>query len=340
MSAYAIELLDAQQRRLAGPVDILALAAPFLRRLPGVGLPGAQIALILLPVPGVDNDLTGETWLRYASPEIGYAQVVVRHAEQVVYRHPHTLGEVLEEGVRRWAAQINPPPAAYRLTGLTLIGQSGFAPPAVEGVTEIKPYAQGEQPAFRIRPLPPPEPEPRRLDDFGAAPLPAAWLGPGRTDFVHVLVDAKLHAELLRDRPFSAEVEEGGFLTGQVYQDQDRPGAYLVHVTGAPSARHSGASFLHFTFTGDSFGHVKQELDRGRQGERLLGWYHTHLFAASDDFGLSSIDFRLHFTTFRIPWQLAGLVNTTPAQRVLRFYVRRADSMALCFHQPLAGGPA
>lgn len=111
MSAYAIELLDTQQRRLAGPVDILTLAAPFLSRLPGVGLPGTQIALILLPMPGVDNDLTGEPWLRYASPEIGYAQVVVRHAEQVVYRHPHTLGEVLEQGVRHWAAQITPPPA-------------------------------------------------------------------------------------------------------------------------------------------------------------------------------------------------------------------------------------
>ncbi len=51
--------------------------------------------------------------------------------------------------------------------------------------------------------------------------------------------------------------------------------------------------------------------------------------------GLSSIDVRLHFTTFRIPWQLAGLVNLEAERRVLRFYVRDHDNMALCHHQEI-----
>jgi hypothetical protein len=67
----------------------------------------------------------------------------------------------------------------------------------------------------------------------------------------------------------------------------------------------------------------------------MLGWYHTHLFAATDDIGLSTIDFRLHFTTFRLPWQIAGLVNLDGQQRVLRFYVRQHDTMALCPQQAI-----
>lgn len=106
-----------------------------------------------------------------------------------------------------------------------------------------------------------------------------------------------------------------------------------MHVTGALPAEQVGASLLHFTFTGDSFDRVKRRLDQDRQGERLLGWYHTHLFPATEAMGLSSIDYRLHFTTFRIPWQVAGLVNLDGDDRVLRFYVRRGDEMSLCPHQ-------
>ena len=332
-----IELLDEAQSPVAAPEDLLALAEPFIRRLPGANVSGSHVLLLLLLVPGEDNDLPGEPYLRYASPDIGYVRVVVEFGGRLLYRHPHTLGEVLGEGVRQWVGRLalNPPPVAYRLAGLGATGRPDLPTPFVEGVTEIQPYAEGEQPAFRIRPLPPPTPEIRSLASFGAAVVDPAWLGPGRTDFVKVLVDRAVYEEFTASRPFSAEVEEGGFLVGCVYADPDQPETYLVRVTGAPKARQSGASFLHFTFTGDSFGHVKQELDRERRGQLLIGWYHTHLFAATDDFGLSSIDFRLHFTTFRIPWQIAGLVNIVGQERVLRFYVRRGDAMELCHHQAI-----
>ena len=87
---------------------------------------------------------------------------------------------------------------------------------------------------------------------------------------------------------------------------------------------------LHLTFTGDSFSAVKRSLREGPSGDRLLGWFHTHLFPATDEMGLSSVDLRLHFSTFTIPWQVAGLINLDGAGRTLRFYVRRGDGMALC----------
>ena len=46
--------------------------------------------------------------------------------------------------------------------------------------------------------------------------------------------------------------------------------------------------------------------------------------------GLSSIDLQLHFSTFTIPWQLAGLINLGGADRTLRFYVRQGEEMAEC----------
>ena len=103
-------------------------------------------------------------------------------------------------------------------------------------------------------------------------------------------------------------------------------------------AQHTGASLLHFTFTGDSFTAIHQEITRNRPREQLLGWFHSHLFAANGDDGLSSIDYRLHFTTFRQSWQLAGLVNLGhDGDRVLRFYARVGDDMLLCPLQIIDG---
>jgi hypothetical protein len=178
----------------------------------------------------------------------------------------------------------------------------------------------------------------RSLASLRGQSIETSWLTPGRTDFVKVLVDEPVYADLTRLHHFSSEVEEGGFLVGQVYEDAEQPGTFLAHVTAALPVRHTGASLLHFTFTGDSFDHVKRAIDREHRGKQMLGWYHTHLFAATDDIGLSTIDFRLHFTTFHLPWQIAGLVNLDGQRRVLRFYVRQNDTMALCPHQAITKG--
>ncbi len=356
--SYGVELLDDDGNVVAGPKDLLALAAPFLGGLPGQAEAGVQCLVLLLPVPDDDNDLPGDPYLTYRSPEIGFVQVRIATRERIIYRHPHTIGEILGEGLRQWTARLDDPSLAnpsladhaladpsladpgpvtgYRLTGPGLENLVGRDTPSIEGLIELEPFAEGERPAFRIRPLPPPAPPLASLASLGAKPLDDEWQEPEGADFVKVLVDEPVHAELSRTRHFSEEVEEGGFLVGNVYEDEDRPGTYITQVTAALQARKTGASLLHFTFTGDSFDHVKQVLERERPGEKILGWYHTHLFPATDEVGLSTIDFRLHFTTFRIPWQLAGLVNIDGDERVLRFYVRRDDTMALCPHQAVA----
>lgn len=147
---------------------------------------------------------------------------------------------------------------------------------------------------------------------------------------VKIVLARSLYQNLCHRRPLSQTVEEGGFLIGNVYRDGDQENTYLLEISNALTAQHTGASFLHLTFKGDSFVEVKRTLNQSHLGERLLGWYHTHLFAATPSFGLSSIDVELHFSTFTIPWQLAGLINLDGNQRTLRFYVRQGNKMVLC----------
>lgn len=137
---------------------------------------------------------------------------------------------------------------------------------------------------------------------------------------VVIAIPDALRTSLVRTFPFSEEIEEGGFLAGKVYRDTDRAGGYVVHVTDAIPAERTGASMLNFTFTGESFLRVSEQLASRGEDEALLGWYHTHLFAATSRSGLSSADVELHRSTFRRPWQVAALINISNGGRVLRFY--------------------
>jgi hypothetical protein len=175
---------------------------------------------------------------------------------------------------------------------------------------------------------------------------PRADITPAVGPPVVVVIPDEIVSSLLTTYPFSDEIEEGGFLVGTVYRDAERPGGYLVHVTAVLPAQRTGASMINFTFTGESFLRVSQQLESREDGEKLLGWYHTHLFAATSRSGLSSVDVELHRSTFRRPWQVAALVNIAAKGRVLRFYHGEGDEMALVpywtvpSHDAASPGPA
>jgi len=337
-----LELLDDNQQVIGQPRDFMAVAAPFLNQLLGDLWKTAKPPVaILMAIPGDDNNLYGDHPLTYHTDAIGYIQLQIQYQGHWQYYHPHSIVEVLTPGLRQWLAEISNPPKAvgYRIVAPNIGQLVRQATPIPKGVTEITPYAPGEQPTFRIRPIPPPSPEPNSLKAFGALMPDKQWAAsPDHTDFVNVLVDQQLHDEILYQRHFSNQMEEGGFLVGQIFENQDSPNTYIAHVKAMIPAEQVGASFLHFTFTGDSFERIKQRISMDYKGERLLGWFHTHLFPAYGALGLSAIDLRLHFTTFRIPWQIAGLINLDVHNRVLRFYVRQTDTMSLCYHQTITGG--
>ncbi len=296
----------------------------------------AHFGLLLHQVPE-PGPILEQPRVENLMPEYGYATVLMVEDEVLTYRHPHPVHELIGRPLhdeKRAAHSRDVAPEGRRrndIWGYRIVGPGvpeflSRPTPTVESAVAVGPYLRGEGPGFRIRRVPDPDPPAATLSKFGVD----GGIDGGDGDFVKVLVRKDIEHELLEAQQFSDEVEEGGFLVGRVFGDAEHGGTFLVEVTGALGARHTGASLLHFTFTGDSFQDVKRQL-RERRGEQLLGWYHTHLFPATDEMGLSTVDFDLHFTTFRKPWQLAGLINLErDGGRTLRFYVRRQTDMALC----------
>jgi hypothetical protein len=327
--SYDIELYVPRGADLTrfGTVRLDPLLRASVARLLGRPVPQASISLLLLAVSDEPPSL-GTPTLMNLLPEYGFAAVFVKEHGRVIYRHPHPIDELIVQPLREALGKTHPeqPHWAFCLVGPGVPRRATFRhAPSVEGAVPVTPYGEGEAPPFRIRRVPE-EPLPKaELADFGVQAEDV-----DRAAFAKVLVPRTLFDDLTRTRPLSSEVEEGGFLLGRVYEDRQLGDTYLLELTAALNAEHTGASLLHFTFTGDSFEAVKRTLQLSHPGERLLGWYHTHLFAASQEMGLSSIDLKLHFTTFRLPWQLAGLINLDGELRTLRFYVRRANQMILC----------
>ncbi|MGO8673142.1 MAG: JAB N-terminal domain-containing protein [Capsulimonadaceae bacterium] len=325
--AIEIELYSGPEQQIFERIEFMRIVKQSLERLLRRSMIEADPFITFLGVPDYSG-VAGLPAVENGTPEFGYCYVQVIEGGAVVYKHPHPVHEIITktlQGVLRdkypeetsWTFRVDIP-------GIPPIRRVRPAP-VVEGRTTVQPYGPGEKAPFSIRRIEEEAPPVRTLADYGLTVDADTVDAP-----VVVLVHDDLNEDLLERRTLSKEFEEGGFLIGRTYINGDRPGGYLLELTAAPPAEYTGASFLHFTFTGDSFAEVKRVLARDRTGERLLGWYHTHLFAATPDFGLSSVDYDLHFLTFTIPWQVAGLINIDGTKRVQRYYVRDGAEMREC----------
>jgi hypothetical protein len=284
----------------------------------------ARMRLRLSPEPA-DPRLHGTPMVHNLLPDFGYAIVEAAENGRIIYRHPHTVREVVAEPLQKLLHELWPEETAWGYR-IDFKGSEQYVvrpAPHVEGVLVSNRRNRPDRYSFAVREVAEkPAPE-ARLADFGAPALPSSG-------GVSVLVEPEVFSSLDRVLALSDSVEEGGFLLGTYYRDADREGDYILRISDAPVAQSTGASFLCFTFTGDSFREMKQTLGENK----LLGWWHTHLFAATDGFGLSTIDVDLHVSTFRHPWQVAGLINIEPAdrRRTLRFYARRGTTLVQCPH--------
>jgi hypothetical protein len=199
--------------------------------------------------------------------------------------------------------------------------------PDVEHEVDVRPGAHRVR-LFELEQMAEPDPRPASPADLGAEDLDTD-LGGFAHSPVSVVVEHSVQRQFTMAARFSRQVEEGGFLAGQVFRGPGGPGGFIVKVTAAIKAERSGASRYNFTFTGESFLRIGEQISARPGQERLLGWYHTHLFPATDALGLSSVDIDLHRSTFRLPWQVAALVNLTRDGRMLRFYRADGQGMAL-----------
>jgi JAB N-terminal domain len=330
------------------PDGVIPLA-PVLHEVFGeiIGPDPAGISFDLVFDPQSDpSHFPGEPSLVNLRAGDGYVRVRISRNDELLYERVHPVRELVAPRLRELLRSRDP---AVDHWGYKLTSPGPGA-------------AAGERPAPRLRHEMRAAHRPRRRTTFTMEavpepPLPAtslAALGAGAEPAVTgphpvvrpseaappvaIAVPAGIVSQLVETTPFSAVLEEGGFLTGNVFSDINRPGGYVVKVTALVPAERTGASSATFTFTGESFLRINdriasanKRIPPGIPKEMLLGWYHTHLFSASGS-GLSMTDVDLHKSTFRRPWQLAALINISGDGRVLRFYHGEHDPMTKIPH--------
>jgi proteasome lid subunit RPN8/RPN11 len=311
-----LELLKGDDERYVGRVALVPLVRQALRRL-GVETGGGRLAISFhtshrtgwIEAPPLrirmdpDYDEVRVRFLYDGAPskerQFGFGQLF---AEQLT-----ALVRPLDPDENTWTVRMR-----ETLRGESLFGERPT--PEIEGAIDVDLDRPRNLP-FTVTPAAAPaEPLVSRQE------LGIQWRGQGS---VGVLLPSSLHDLLTRDLPLSRNIEEGGFLLGRPRRLEGSRERYLVEVSHITPAEDTGAGALHFTFTGDSFRAVNEELARRNADEQLVGWYHTHLFSGG---GLSDTDDRLHLNTFGRPWQVAGLINLDGERRRLRFFGRVDDT--------------
>jgi hypothetical protein len=323
-----VELFRSDDYVRYGKLALLPLLHAFFEPLIGEPLDDARFRLIFLPVDD-SRILPGPPSLVNLRSSHGYVQVHVTRDGKLLYRHPHPLREIIGPQLQKILTEREPAEThwGFGISGQNLdeIALVRPAPRIAYGI-DVRSRSRGA-PLFHLEEVAEPEPPTSTLSDLGAevadSPHDSSPESP-----VSVVMSQQVRHAFLVDTPFSTEVEEGGFLAGYVFRDGDRAGCFIVEITDMIPAERTGASMINFTFTGESFLRIGEKISALNTGERLLGWYHTHLFGATDALGLSSVDVDLHRSTFRRPWQVAALINITTTSRVLRFYRIDGDTMA------------
>ena len=324
-----VELFRSDDYVRYGEFPLQPLLRAFFEPLIGEDLADASFRLMFLPVDDPQL-LAGPPSLVNLQSSHGYVQVYILRHGMLLYRHPHPVREVIGPQLQEILTRREPDETHWGF---------GISGPEMAGIALIRPTPTMEHgvnvqtgghrvPRFLLEEVAEPDPPEATLAELGAD-VPAGDPGAVPDAPVSLVVTDPVRRAFASPTLFSAQVEEGGFLAGRVFQAPGGQHNYIVEVTAAIRAERTGASMLNFTFTGESFLRVSEQIAARQAGEQLVGWYHTHLFPASDALGLSSVDVDLHRTTFRRPWQVAALINLTDDARVLRFYRTEGKTMAL-----------
>lgn len=126
----------------------------------------------------------------------------------------------------------------------------------------------------------------------------------------------RLYDDLRLHLLVSERNEEGGYALGNVYRqpgspedEKDPAFRWVVEVTNLVMAEGTIGTPIWLLFTGDTWSRISRRRDRDFAERKLAGWFHTHVFPASDSFGLSGMDQEMHAWYLTRPWQVAILLN-------------------------------
>lgn len=176
-------------------------------------------------------------------------------------------------------------------------------------------------PGLGIRIAPPDILQPRVLEK----PLKNAqrWNSPhdgdGLETSVSVFLNRAAYIRVSVHSYNSDSVEVGGVMIGEWCVDEET-GEQFVIVKHALPARHTLQGSVYLTFTQDSLVDLHDQIEKRYQGERIVGWYHTH---PRMGIFLSHYDTWLHKNFFPEPWQVALVIE--PHSSLGGFFIRQPD---------------
>lgn len=266
-------------------------------------------------------------------PEFDMIRIIARSEGDNIYDKlssvDDVVGGILTSIVKRASSDQKLSLAAYSFSPLA--SYEKISRPSVEG--EFRPSLKRKRrPGFQMREIDDGALKRASIDDWYVDDRGVDGARVLSTDAPAIIFLRPTVTEQLKQKmPMSSVYEEGGFLLGRPFEQSDSSDRYLIDVAKAVPAENTAASFSRLSFTSDSFTALKKELATSYKGLQILGWYHSHLFPATDEFGLSGHDVEFHKSTFRQPWQVAGLINLEDnGSRVLRFYGPSGKTLAEC----------
>jgi proteasome lid subunit RPN8/RPN11 len=148
---------------------------------------------------------------------------------------------------------------------------------------------------------------------------------------------------LLQDhvrRHGSREVESGGILIGEVYQ-QPRVPRLFVEIEDFLPAEETRASSVSLRFTHETWQRLQaRKRERFGDGKRIVGWYHTHPPVELKVEGqrtstvqfFSTEDLSVHRQIFSKPWQVALVMDAASDEKIF-FRWEGASVVESGFHQ-------
>jgi hypothetical protein len=148
-----------------------------------------------------------------------------------------------------------------------------------------------------------------------------------------VVMRDEVYRALHQEIELSRAVENGGYLLGVPFRQPDSPAAedeadfrWLLEVMDVVPAEAAWGKRGSLLFTGETWSRMTRLRVREHPDKKLVGWFHTHLFKASEKFGLSGLDQDLHRRFLTKPWQVAVLVNiNAQGARTVRCFQRDAE---------------
>ncbi len=137
----------------------------------------------------------------------------------------------------------------------------------------------GEPPGSRLRLVV------READDEGgpavreasqaAAIAGASRIGEPIAGEIPVIVAPRVLDDIAVLTRAAGAVETGGALVGHLFRDASLNEVF-VRITAQVPARHTAATAVRLVFTSDTWRDIQRDTDARANGERLVGWWHSH----------------------------------------------------------------